>query len=313
MRTVDFKLRRPVAGVMWIVAGVCVTLIAIGALAVTASYTGGMVAVLIASLSAVLVASAGGRLINHGKRLLAPGASTLMQSDRRSPVLYLRSFADDGGGISHRSEALFTSFEQRIEKALRRLGPVVAVGRPNESLPELGAARLYVSEEQWRHQVVQLMHQAQLVILGAGVSQGVLWEFQTATRRLRPDRLVIFLPYPYDRSERSLTSLLRRSVRPVARERRYSLFKRKVKECFPKGLPERIGDAFLIVFKSDWSPVVLDSNQPGQSETLSGLANSFSSLRPRSALRQVFDTLVRIAIAVLLYALAWWLVASISM
>ena len=37
--------------------------------------------------------------------------------------------------------------EQELAVLMGRLGPVVAIGKPGERLPELGAARLYVADD----------------------------------------------------------------------------------------------------------------------------------------------------------------------
>jgi hypothetical protein len=62
-------------------------------------------------------------------------------------VLYLRSFALDAqlGRPSRMERFLGTiplaNAEQAIVKVLRKYGPVIAIGRPGEALPPLGAAR----------------------------------------------------------------------------------------------------------------------------------------------------------------------------
>ena len=43
--------------------------------------------------------------------------------------------------------------EQELADILEHVGPVVAVGKPGEPLPELGAARLYVSHDEWQGKV----------------------------------------------------------------------------------------------------------------------------------------------------------------
>jgi hypothetical protein len=64
---------------------------------------------------------------------------------------------------------------------------VVAVGKPQEHLPPLGAARLYVRSEDWQSKVKRLMRQAQAVVLvlftrnlqdQAHKAQGFQWEIQ---------------------------------------------------------------------------------------------------------------------------------------
>ena len=42
------------------------------------------------------------------------------------------------------------------------VGPVLAIGRPGEKLAHLGAARLYVSDDDWQNVAHRLMASAQL-------------------------------------------------------------------------------------------------------------------------------------------------------
>ena len=47
---------------------------------------------------------------------------------------------------------------------------VVAIGKPGEDLPTPGAARIYVSDEEWKEEVKRRMRAARLVVIRAGVA-----------------------------------------------------------------------------------------------------------------------------------------------
>jgi TM2 domain-containing membrane protein YozV len=124
-----------------------------------------------------------------------------MAADPRPPVLYLRSFYDDGVAVIDeggskimrgitRAVAPRTP-EQELAEILGHVGPVVAIGKPGEPLPELGAARLYVSHNQWQQKVSDLMQMATLVVIRIGSSAGVLWEIEQALSRIPRQRLVL--------------------------------------------------------------------------------------------------------------------------
>ena len=84
------------------------------------------------------------------------------------PVLYLRSFADDGVAAAAVEEAPFSkakSDEEIIVTAFSQAGPVITLGRPGEDLPQLGASRLYVNPASWRETVSDLMATATLTLL----------------------------------------------------------------------------------------------------------------------------------------------------
>lgn len=133
----------------------------------------------------------------------ARSAAQAMAEDPRPPVLYLRSFQDDGrmlvtdqGGAA--AEKLLgaltpTSAEEELAGTLERVGPVVAIGKPGEPLPELGAARLYVGHDVWQAEVNALMRQAALVVVRVGTSPGVLWEINQALEHLPRERLVLVM------------------------------------------------------------------------------------------------------------------------
>lgn len=153
----------------------------------------------LAALSTVLFVTAW-RLWRRSRQYGALGADEAMARDPRPPVLYLRSFADDGatmidGGASslvRRGMKLFRPVtpEQEMAGILAHLGPVVAIGKPGEPLPELGAARLYVSDDRWQGKVIELMSKAALVVIRLGASPGLLWEIEQSLDRLPRRRLV---------------------------------------------------------------------------------------------------------------------------
>ena len=86
------------------------------------------------------------------------------------------------------------TIEQELTRVLSRVGPVVAIGRPGDSLPELGAARLYARDDEWRAKVSELMLRARLVVIRAGPTPGLQWEIEEASRLLPPERVVLVSP-----------------------------------------------------------------------------------------------------------------------
>jgi hypothetical protein len=141
------------------------------------------------------------RMWRRAQRNEAPDAAEAMAADPRPPVLYLRSFQDDGvpvlddGGstLTRRFMALLApqTPEQELAIILSKVGPVVAIGKPGEPLPELGAARLYVDDSRWQAEVATLMRRAALVVVRVGASPGVLWEIDQALEVIPRQRLVL--------------------------------------------------------------------------------------------------------------------------
>lgn len=96
--------------------------------------------------------------------------------------LYLRSFEDDGKSRLL-PVSLFTltlqgsaTYEEEIVNIFKNQN-LIAVGKPNEKLPELGAKRLYISDETWKEKVSNLVDHASIIIIKPNFSEGLVWEF----------------------------------------------------------------------------------------------------------------------------------------
>jgi len=108
----------------------------------------------------------------------------VVASDRRPPVVYLRSFDDDYA----------VSIEEEIlADILDEVGPFVAIGRPEDKLPPLGASRKYLPDGPWKPHVLNLLNRASLVVLLAGKTEGLAWEMAQCRRRLDPKQLVVLV------------------------------------------------------------------------------------------------------------------------
>jgi hypothetical protein len=128
--------------------------------------------------------------------------------DSRAPILLLRSFADDGlrlGRSRLRSTLAWVApgtFEHFLSRALLPLGPLIAIGEPNEKLPPLGFNREYYGELEWKEAVRGLMCEARLVVVVVHQTPNLIWEIGTLAAEGMLEKTVLLLP-PVDR--RSLT------------------------------------------------------------------------------------------------------------
>ncbi|WP_329400475.1 transferase [Streptomyces lydicus] len=151
-----------------------------------------MMGSLVGGLAAV---GAGLLSLRYTRPRSARGAARALLADGRKPVLYLRSFADDDTAAQVDDSAGFVSVHSREEQftgALGAVGPVIAVGRPGEPLPRLGAARFYLPLDDWQPTVLRLMELSQLVVLRLGLGEGLWWEVQQA-RATQPARKLVLL------------------------------------------------------------------------------------------------------------------------
>ena len=129
-------------------------------------------------LSCSLVLSCTGADVN----MLRRDAESVI-TDAKPHLLYLRPFRSDytttKGVLRARLE---TTEEEQLADVLRPFGELVAIGRPGESLPTPGAARIYTSDEEWRDVVKRQMQATRLVVIRAAVGENVLWELTQAVR-----------------------------------------------------------------------------------------------------------------------------------
>jgi hypothetical protein len=221
-------------------------------------------------------------LFNRARCLKSRGAGELrlaeLRNDSRALVFYLRPLKVDndvsGSGArvfnplnpfswgklrrwrgilaGYRSYlSLHWTIEQVMEFATRKVGPLVAIGRPG-SPPVLGAYNVF--DDRWQERVAELAHRAQLVVLVAGaITPGLLWEagFITRTRIVDPSKFVIFVPggrlrwwWPF--------------WRIGSRKRNWATFRKASAAVFPVPLPEKLGGAAFLGFAPDWKPFLLD-------------------------------------------------------
>jgi hypothetical protein len=140
-------------------------------------------------------------LDRRGERYQALAAADAMNQDLRPPVLYFRSFFDEPrtrrirtrAGSSVEYDYSFSE-EEYLRAEILKAGPFVAVGRPGDPLPQLGANRLYVDDADWQAAVLRLMDGAAGAVIRVGSGEGLSWEIRQAVLRFPPERLVFVVP-----------------------------------------------------------------------------------------------------------------------
>ncbi len=148
----------------------------------------------------------------RGFRYDAISAAEILSQDTRPPVVYLRSFRQDDDRLYPlwmRFIVFFVAmnFEQILAAILNPVGPFVAIGRPAEGVPELGAARMYFAGDEWREQIRAFMQRARLVVIRLGITDNVWWEVEQAVRGVDPCRLIVTVVESGKRREQMLARL----------------------------------------------------------------------------------------------------------
>ena len=149
----------------------------------------------------VFLARTGVVMLRRGWKYDATPAAKLLEEDSRQPVVYIRSFKDDdkiilGSRLQRWYSTVFgylaaITVEQELAIIMNRVGPVVAIGKPGELLPELGAARLYASDNEWRTVITDLMRRSRLVVVRAGATANLQWEIDQAVGLLNRRQLIL--------------------------------------------------------------------------------------------------------------------------
>jgi hypothetical protein len=138
------------------------------------------------------------KILYRGKQYEARGKAAPSEADTRQPVLYLRPFMlDEGrGGLFRRmitSGMNITSVEEQLADAVAPIGPLVAIGKPDEQLPTPGAVRHYFGDAIWQNVVKGWISKARVIILRPGMSEGLWWELKEAVAAMSAESLLLLV------------------------------------------------------------------------------------------------------------------------
>jgi hypothetical protein len=206
-------------------------------------------------------------------------------------VLFLRSFEDD-----HLDDPTFTGpfewqrqrYEERLSRALHKLGPVICLGRPGEKYSEAGASRLYVEDEYWQQAVVHFLQESRAVVVVVGDTDSLHWEIETAILNTPLNQLLFF--FPYAASTDVAQSLWQRVMQwffPMnvtkgiylqmesERQRRYQRFKERFGSLFDAALPDKPGEEQFLNFSIKGEARLLHTRRPLFSAFAKFLQQSF--------------------------------------
>jgi hypothetical protein len=179
----------------------------------------------------------------QAKRHFAPSASDTQLWDPRPPVLYLRDFSVDDLLADNASHP-FRTDEEQIARACRRIGPFLAIGKPGERLPRVGAVKAYLPDSGWQQAVVELIKGAGFVLVGAGMTASLMWEVEQVVDLAPPERIMVLIPFDEDA---------------------YEVFRVFAEEYFGRTLPawedgkrrRKFGIRAVIFFEADWTPCLV--------------------------------------------------------
>ena len=143
----------------------------------------------------IILIAVGAVISRLARRLASVEARRMMQRDTRPPVLYLRSFGDDGlklwtatlgrpSLIERFTPRRFDAFEEVLVRHLSLRGPVIALNPPGTKLAPLGAARETIDSADWQSAIAAWMGRSALIVFVAPpgqVTQGLRWELEAVS------------------------------------------------------------------------------------------------------------------------------------
>lgn len=161
-------------------------------------------------LSGVALLAGAGLTISTSKRILAAVVPARFGEDSTyEDTLFLRSFNDDemrfrgpnpNVGFLGVFDGLTVRFEELMAFLLKEKAPLIAIGKPGEPLPELGAVRTYVSDDHWQSAVEETAKRVDSIMLVAGVTDGLEWELTHLREWGLAQKATVLLP-PVDESQ----------------------------------------------------------------------------------------------------------------
>jgi hypothetical protein len=190
-------------------------------------------------------------------------------------VLFLRSFGSDTASVNLWNQCRrilssnYETCEESLAVSVQSVGPLVAIGRPGEWLPPLGATRLYVRQN-WEQVVAELVAVSQLVVLRIGRTAGLWWEFEHLLTHCDPLMVLIYLP-----------KTDRRAI--------YDEFRTRTRGLLPHPLPETPGQALFLGFDAEWVPRLLGERGPSVAARLCHWLAGASAPASREALRETLS------------------------
>ena len=127
-------------------------------------------------------------LLRRAQRRAALGYQTVLRQDTRDPVLFLRSFREDQRLLEPPAKSLMArmlrlknrrrTLDEIVLDAASPVGPVIALGAPDERITPLGAARLYADDTEWQNVVRSLADRSRVIIIYIEEGEGILWELE---------------------------------------------------------------------------------------------------------------------------------------
>jgi hypothetical protein len=176
----------------------------------------------------------------------------VLRKAKHPPVLFLRSFNFDSitSAVPKWQDmmpinAAMPTAELNLVQMIFRHAPVIAIGRPGESVPPVGAVRFYARHDVWKQTVEAIVPLCQLVVWTTGHTEGLRWEIKHLLERVPPQELLLWLHVNVARFSKA------------ERDSEWQKLREAYRDVFPKELPADAASMRFIAFKDDWTPIAI--------------------------------------------------------
>jgi hypothetical protein len=136
------------------------------------------------------------------KRSRMKSIEVVLENDKRSPVLFLRSFDTENVrtyktspfkhpiSIHIRNYVGYT-FDELIEPEItKRIGPFIGLGNSKDYLPLQGASRSYIHDNNWQL-AINYCNQSSVILFLESIRGGARWELEYIRQNIDPGKLFI--------------------------------------------------------------------------------------------------------------------------
>jgi protein-S-isoprenylcysteine O-methyltransferase Ste14 len=124
-------------------------------------------------------------------------ADHLLEYDQRPPIVFLRSFKDDGRKIwmaQKDDKPVRVGFEDALSELFFRFGPFIALGSRKDFIPRLGAARAYRDDSVWQEKVKRWTKDARWILYLLGTTESLKWEIAQITLDQLVEKTIFLFP-----------------------------------------------------------------------------------------------------------------------
>jgi hypothetical protein len=171
------------------------------------------------------------------------------------------------------------TFEQFIADEMReRIGPMVALGSPRDRLPPGGATRVYLDNETWQQQFLDLARHVKVIVMIPGDSDNISVELREIARNgLQPRLAVVTPPRPQRRfavAQQLSKLLIALQSRLIPRPATWPGFAARLRDTGYRHVPDDPGPGAILTFDASGETRVAAGNVTDPAAIVAAIADT---------------------------------------